>query len=61
MGANSSIVDREHFDTNVQVGISAIFSHAEKQPDFLNSTEYSQFIQNNDMVDAGTNKQDFNG
>jgi len=55
MAGNSSI-DHPNFDTNVRVGISAIFSQEQDHPtNFMNSTEYSQFIQNNDNTDAGGN------
>ena len=65
MAGNSSI-DHPNFDTNVPVGISAIFSQdqdaATTTNNFMNQTEYSQFIKNNDITEAGnTTKQDFNG
>ena len=62
MAGNSSI-DHPNFDTNVPVGISAIFSQDQNETqNFMNQTEYSQFIKNNDITEAGnTTKQDFNG
>ena len=60
--AGNSSIDHPNFDTNVPVGISAIFSQNQEATNFMNQTEYSQFIKNNDITEAGNStKQDFNG
>lgn len=53
MGGTSSI-DHPNFDTNVPVGISAIFSQdQDPTTNFMSQTEYSQFIKNNDVAEQG--------
>ena len=53
MGGNSSI-DHPNFDTNVPVGISAIFSQdQDPATNFMSQTEYSQFIKNNEIAEQG--------
>lgn len=63
--AGNSSIDHPNFDTNVRVGISAIFSQEPDHANFMNSTEYSQFIHHNDAAEGSGNnvalKQDFNG